>query len=505
MGKATRSILRSKTGCLTCRQRRMKCDEALPICGCCIFSRRKCQWPTAADLLDRRFASHCQSRHRSIRVQANGAKNGIEDSDQPREEGNEGRLRTIPNPNPYVLSESGVAHRAASRHLEFVISRHFVERYCCLTLLPSCHPDFYDRWLREIQNLMVSHRSVYYSVLACAASHIYLIDANSPMQELAITYYSNAIKDTSTLLATTSHLERHNALLVSVIFLYIHGCIGQGTYADVPRHVKAATQILKLWHLKEPVKFNRLLDRLAIESILYQVFLTTMGLWSDFALHDFNFDSDVWAQGESLLNRWRPLFPGSPTSFNSPVLGIPVSLFRTIILLRQQWQTPLSLNPDILKQIQIEVESWEFTLLCEQEPDFLGEDHPKDQNSQEKYYKDAGWLYIIIASLLLEQLPRQDFRSCYPRKVPCNNWRIRTAIRILEQYNEDDGWARFFISNWPVYTLGVFISSDVDKRIIEYDLKRRWELTRFAQNTRFSQDLASIWDHESKGAPILYT
>ncbi|KAL7949506.1 hypothetical protein V8C42DRAFT_311082 [Trichoderma barbatum] len=503
MGKASRSSLRTKTGCLTCRQRRTKCDEIIPICGGCRFSGRNCQWPTAADLLDRRFASHCQSRHRSARAKTKRAKNGTGDSHQTGEESQEESLCTIPNPNLYLLSEAGVAHGAASRHLEFAISRHFAERYCGLILLPGCHSDFSDGWLGEIQNLMVSHRSVYYSVLACAASHIYLIDTNSSMQELAITYYSNAITDMSTFLSTASNLEYHNALLISVILLYVHGCIGLGTYADVPRHVKAATQILKLRHVREPVKSNRFLDRIAIESILYQIFLTTMGLWSDFVLHDFNFDSDFWAQAELLLNGWRPLFPGSPTSVNSPVLGIPISLFRTIILLRQQWQTPLSLDTETIKQIQIEVESWEVTLLCEQEPDLLGENNLNHQNSQENYYKDVGWLHVIAASLLLEQLPRQDIRSCYPRKVSCNNWRIRAAIRILEQYREDDGWARFFIGNWPVYTLGLFVSSDEDKRIIEYDLKRRWELTRFAQNTRFSQDLASIWDHEAKVTPSL--
>lgn len=201
----------------------MRCDESLPICGGCCFSRRKCQWPTAADLLDRRFASHCQSRHRSTGAKAKRARNGTKNSDQLREESNEERLSTIPNPNFHLLSESGLAHGAASRHLEFVISRHFVERYSCLTLLPSCHPDFYDQWLEEIQNLMVTHRSVYYSVLACAASHIYLIDAHSSMQELAISYYSNAITEVSSFLATASHLETHNALLMTVILLYVYG------------------------------------------------------------------------------------------------------------------------------------------------------------------------------------------------------------------------------------------------------------------------------------------
>jgi hypothetical protein len=33
---------RSKTGCMTCRKRRIKCDESLPICKNCTKSRRNC-------------------------------------------------------------------------------------------------------------------------------------------------------------------------------------------------------------------------------------------------------------------------------------------------------------------------------------------------------------------------------------------------------------------------------------------------------------------------------
>ncbi|KAH6659703.1 hypothetical protein BKA67DRAFT_25187 [Truncatella angustata] len=34
---------RTKTGCMTCRRRRIKCDEARPVCGNCIKSKRQCE------------------------------------------------------------------------------------------------------------------------------------------------------------------------------------------------------------------------------------------------------------------------------------------------------------------------------------------------------------------------------------------------------------------------------------------------------------------------------
>ncbi|UZP38093.1 hypothetical protein NXS19_005909 [Fusarium pseudograminearum] len=38
---------RSRTGCLTCRQRHQKCDETRPICGNCLVVQRQCEYPTA--------------------------------------------------------------------------------------------------------------------------------------------------------------------------------------------------------------------------------------------------------------------------------------------------------------------------------------------------------------------------------------------------------------------------------------------------------------------------
>jgi len=107
--------------------------------------------------------------------------------------------------------------------MQLVLSRHFVERYYNLLLLPRCHPGFYNGWLTEIQDLMISHKCLYFSVLACAASHIHLIDTSTPCQALALTYYTNATRELSSLLNSASRLENHNGLLMSVMLLYLHG------------------------------------------------------------------------------------------------------------------------------------------------------------------------------------------------------------------------------------------------------------------------------------------
>lgn len=50
----TRSIPRSKTGCLTCRRRKKKCDERHPTCTACHRNALDCTWPTAETTVNSR-------------------------------------------------------------------------------------------------------------------------------------------------------------------------------------------------------------------------------------------------------------------------------------------------------------------------------------------------------------------------------------------------------------------------------------------------------------------
>jgi hypothetical protein len=197
MRRPTRPGLRTKTGCLTCRQRKKKCDEVTPVCGGCESGNRACSWPSQADLLDHRFSSYPRLKHDSASVSSGEARAGL--------------------PTTVQLT------RASTMGIESILSRHFVEGYYSLVLLPGCHSGFSVGWLAEIMALMPSCEALYYAVLACAASHLHLMDSCARMQDLALTYCSNTLGRLSRLLADTSHTETHDGILMSIIWLSIHG------------------------------------------------------------------------------------------------------------------------------------------------------------------------------------------------------------------------------------------------------------------------------------------
>ncbi|KIW69228.1 hypothetical protein PV04_05117, partial [Phialophora macrospora] len=336
---------------------------------------------------------------------------------------------------------------------------------------------------------MVQHKCLQSSVLACAASHLHFVDASPQMQELSLTYYSQAIRSLSEVLASaSSHLENHNGLLMSIMLLYLHGCMGRGTYNDIPRHVNAAIRILKLRLMERPLSISRPFDRLAVESVLYQVFLVTMGSWSDYSALGYQFDPAFWLRAENLLAQ-SMLFPSTSISTNSPVLGVPIDLFKLVLSIKRLWESPFRHDEETLDEVRTELDEWERTIIIS------GPASPDDQSdSHYELYKDATALYVLVASLLVQELSEGHTEAIGPPEpVPPDCWQIEKTVEILRRHETDVDWARCYIGNWPVYTLGFFMSAPDDIQLIRDDMRRRWDLMRFSQLERFRNNLEAIW------------
>lgn len=213
------------------RNRHKKCSEEYPVCQRCASSGRRCQWPTSEELTDRR---HLTRRPRLL------SPSPASQSQSPE------AVRSQLSPKAFsptslklcLLSES-TALQASSRDLQSVLSRHFIDRYLDLILLPNRHPKFYNAWVTEFQAPMKPQSGLQYSMLACATSHLYLIDPSPRMQELALRYYFYAIQGISNDLTIASRLENDNGLLLSIILLYLDGVGlwnngGPGSFAHVP-------------------------------------------------------------------------------------------------------------------------------------------------------------------------------------------------------------------------------------------------------------------------------
>ena len=268
--------------------------------------------------------------------------------------------------------------------------------------------------------------------------------------------------------------------------------MGRGTYNDIPRHVNAAIRILKLRLMDQPYNISQPFDRLAVESVLYQIFLVTMGTWSDPHEIDYHFDPTFWLQAESLLAQSK-LFPGPAIATNSPVLGVPLALFQLALSIKQLWQNPFRHNEEVLDDLKVEIEEWEKSIPSNADLDcFPSLEELSDDNFP--LYRDATYLYILVSSLLVQQIDEDRISAAgIPEPAAPGIWQVRKACDILRRNQSNGDWARCYIGNWPVYTLGFFVSFSTDVKIVQSDMQRRWDLMRFSQLGRFRAELETVW------------
>lgn len=116
-------ILRVRTGCLTCRRRKKKCDEAKPVCRGCERNRFECKWPGPHEIpRPRRYSAAAAGRAQDSgagqkeRTTGRGGSAGVVDTAQGDEPSMDQLLDFLANttdyaqPNtPFQSEESGSA------------------------------------------------------------------------------------------------------------------------------------------------------------------------------------------------------------------------------------------------------------------------------------------------------------------------------------------------------------------------------------------------------------
>lgn len=264
----------------------------------------------------------------------------------------------------------------------------------------------------------------------------------------------------------------------------------QGAYSDIPGHMKAAAKIVTLRYFKHHAATSQRFERLVLESVLYSMFMTSMGLWSE----DFNsndtFDLTFWLRAEQSLNQTND-FPASFPGVDSPVIGVPTGLLKLLLFIRQLRYSSTISNAVLLSDLRSKISRWEHSIICSPGPDCPEFDDFEDVQSQ--IARDAASLFIITASILTEQMVGGDLSTTIPQVHDPDSWELRRAMSILRRYQDNETWSKFFTSTIPVYTIGFFMTRNEDINLIRQDLQRRWDFTKFGHILLCRSDLEATW------------
>ncbi|KAM3078511.1 hypothetical protein ACMFMG_006385 [Clarireedia jacksonii] len=210
-------VPRTRTGCLTCRARKVKCDEGKPDCGRCVRLQRECKWSTPPSHLSA-TTSHGHGMS---------------------------SMCPLPTTQQLALSKSRVPKDA------FVIEfpnidkttmpyiHHFIG--FCSRFLAYVSDDETNPFKEELVPFVTTSPALLHSIVALAAGHMSRTDRHHEVK--AAKHYSMALRELSTALSD-SNTARSKTTLGACLMLSYWGQIANSERGLWYQHLQGARDII---------------------------------------------------------------------------------------------------------------------------------------------------------------------------------------------------------------------------------------------------------------------
>jgi len=248
-------------------------------------------------------------------------------------------------------------------------------------------------------------------------------------------------------------------------------------------------------------------DRLLVESVIYQIFQVEMGYWSDGASNRLphQFDPGFWLRCEHFLHG----SSGSPELCDasiSPVLGIPMAVYKLMLIIRRLWtMDPKSRPFEIsLSQVENELSAWQrFELLAANSDESSASRKSSMIAPPLSIVGHATRITVICASLLVHHLRTQprDLRVPVPPTDKECDKQVDSITAILRSRKGDHQWTSCHVGTYPVYVAGYFMRSEEEVTLVRAEMQQRFEDLHWGQVSRYWEDLETVWRMRSQSMP----
>ncbi|EXK36774.1 hypothetical protein FOXG_19944 [Fusarium oxysporum f. sp. lycopersici 4287] len=470
--------LRAKTGCVTCRQRRVKCDEGKPSCRNCSRFGRSCSWLNATDMADK--------RHRRRRATPAPSSPANESTSPPKTDEISHDIVPILNNRASLTT---INHPLLETETEFELMHHFYNFHFNSLTLPTKDKSYFFQCQSDLMGMMSHNRTVKYAILANCASNKHVLMNNDRYRLIALRYYTEAMRGLNQELVDfcPSDAYRHSCLLTVASYLYVYNFWSLDAMSNPKPHVVGAVKLLSLRNQDNSSlrPFTQSYDRINVESVLYQGFL--LSIRKPFR-PDFRLDSEFITHAEDLLQSYDIANPSHANP--SIVLGVPTSLYRLILRIIDSYNVPRGNLSDHLEGLKAELQYWEQLLF-------------DDENSQNVQHGDSRFndLMIIATSLLLdlitETLTSIDDTICPAPSAGDRDgkpwrWQLDLAMNILQCPEEHQKWSGCYLGAWPLLILGYGARSLEEITLVKDVLKRMQQRIGYGEVQRIRDELDEI-------------
>ncbi|KAB8230235.1 Zn(II)2Cys6 transcription factor [Aspergillus alliaceus] len=513
--------LRTKTGCLTCRKRKKKCDETPGTCSNCARRWLPCEWPVNAHGTQKYPTTACPSPNRGDQsgrapqrlgndwhvvhydftadcaAGSLGTGNEILRLTCASPSSHSDRTLTMHNSAPVILHSTpwtmhpSPAVTPASAPLFEFLKAVFLRQL----VRPLAHDTVIESAFQE--SLALATRTPFYmhSLLACCGTEIPVddIDTQEHFQKLARVHYVKAIAGLRESLDSGMSDVQNTAIIRTSLMLCIYERSKPRLSRGVDAHILGLAQLiqLKFRHDNSPSEFGSEADT-AIARLMLEAFIfhATTSIPFQQTMEQPEPVEAALSIAESRLQkmfRWRvPIYP------ESPVLGAPPKLFvyaREIALMHERSSTE---GVDIERCYELQ------DLLSQlgedfKEPQPLSEDNVVHSTEDDRIFTSfrtplllGPRLYIVVSKILLRHMTNSLTPDSSLAELVCEGMYLVNQLDPLADY-----YAEYY--GWPMVVLGTYTTDSTQRTCLLAKAVAFWKATRNGTMRRLVDMLTSLW------------
>ncbi|KAL5041789.1 hypothetical protein BDW71DRAFT_217431 [Aspergillus fruticulosus] len=490
--------LRTKTGCLTCRRRRKKCDEQPDRCKNCSRRWLQCIWPSptagaASDAIQvppsMALLSRSPAVSRPTESTGLGGRSGMELSAPV--------LYPEPTTLPFYV---GVIPTSSSPLFELLRAKWLRQ-----LIRPLAAGSLIELYHQESMATAMSIPYYMHALLACCAAEypVENVNALEHFWRLSEKHYVRAITGLREALSASGPITHSGAIIQTVLILCIFERAKPWPSSGVGAHLSGLAQLIRsesVWGALDcPVSASgTAISRVVLEGFIFHS--ATSVPFQPFPDQQSNLDVAMriaQSRLEAMFGEGNPAYP------DSPVLGVQPKLFvlvREVSLMHREhelahvnyirrlehWQRITELQEQLSRYRHF----YSTDLYCFSEPMAMEIETPPPSLHRATCscnpHLIGPMLYIVAAELLLADV-LEEARGHYALAI---SELVQEGIQFVNQLQPaSDYYAEYY--GWPIYVLAKFVSRKEDRDCVLSQVNAFWQATRSGTMSRLADMLGN--------------
>lgn len=201
-------------------------------------------------------------------------------------------------------------------------------------------------------------------------------------------------------------------------------------------------------------------------------------------------------------------FPDISVSANSPVLGVPATLYRLLLQIIRAVSTSGKTEVCTRLELKRAMKVWEDSLFA-----------TRSESCTDQAYSEACELYILAGSLLSDLLIEMPIEMVTPESSQCSfisnlfrrwdavsnfpRWQVEQALHKFRSPHMRRYWTSCYLGSWLFLVFGHAVETEADEELIRDLLDSACRNLGYGELARHKTELETFWRERRERKPLL--